>query len=258
MSGKKHNKGRALHLLRKQAWQFFKKYKVASNKSSILYAGSGKKRQKREVYPGLAPEDAKALVKVREMAYNYDQKFSVCGIRFGYTTIIGAFPVVGDFLEVFLCLKLIREANKVAGGLPTWIRFLMILNVIVDLLAGFVPILGDFVDMLFRANVRNAWMFDAFMWAKSQAIANGGVVKDPEDPNNKAKWIQMGEDLIGYAVHKIAPPKEPNYPEAARLGYQPAEPPASDGSAAPPRPQHPNRSHDSQVLGGRPSPGQSV
>jgi hypothetical protein len=33
MSGKKHNKGRALHLLRKQAWQFFKKYKVASNKS---------------------------------------------------------------------------------------------------------------------------------------------------------------------------------------------------------------------------------
>ncbi|KAL2271898.1 hypothetical protein VTJ83DRAFT_1269 [Remersonia thermophila] len=220
--------GQARKLLRKHAWRFLKEKGISTNSASILYTRNGRK-QEREVYPGLSPEDAAVLVKVRKMAYRYDQMFSFCGIRFGITTLIGLVPVLGDFFEVLLCWRLIRVARKVAGGLPSWMACLMVLNLLLDLLIGFVPVAGDFADLLYRANLRNAWMFEAYMRAKSEAIQNGGFVTNPDDPENRDKWVSI-RGMAGEGARMLVGPG----PDHQAPRQTPAPPPSVYNQAAPP------------------------
>lgn len=74
---------------------------------------------------------------------------------------------------------LIKVASKVEGGLPAILYGKMMANILWDLALGFVPVLGDFLDMWNRANTRNAWLLDAYLHAKADALRDGGI-QDPK------------------------------------------------------------------------------
>jgi hypothetical protein len=56
---------------------------------------TGKTKTRKRGYPtGLSPNDAKILKKVRKRAYRLDMSlFNCCGIRFGWSSVIGIIPV---------------------------------------------------------------------------------------------------------------------------------------------------------------------
>ena len=84
-----------------------------------------------------------------------DSQFRVPGtnIRFGLDAIIGLIPGIGDIsTPIFAGLLLLQGVRM---RLPIVVQTRMVLNAAIDMLVGFVPILGDLVDIGFKANLRN-------------------------------------------------------------------------------------------------------
>ncbi|KAL1880490.1 hypothetical protein VTK73DRAFT_5877 [Phialemonium thermophilum] len=138
------------------------------------------KKRKRGIPTGLSPHDSSVLKKVRRRAYRLDMSlFNCCGIRFGWSSVVGIIPVIGDFIDCFLAIMLVRSCEKIEGGLPTMLRSRMVFNVFLDFLLGLVPFIGDIADAVYRANTRNAWLLEVYLTKKAEAEKRGQV-SDPE------------------------------------------------------------------------------
>ena len=76
----------------------------------------------REVPPGLSKHDEKILRKLKKRAHTLDKGFNMCGLRFGWTFIIGLIPIAGDVTDALLSHHLIvKKAQKIEEyvlGLP--------------------------------------------------------------------------------------------------------------------------------------------
>jgi hypothetical protein len=96
------------------------------------------------------------LKRLEAMAKLLDVAFILPGtnIRYGIDGIIGLIPVVGDIVATALSLWLVREAR--ALGAPWYVTARMLGNVAFQGVVGAVPVAGDAIDVLFRANMRNA------------------------------------------------------------------------------------------------------
>lgn len=142
---------------------------------------TGKTKTRKRGFPtGLSPNDTKILKKVRKRAYRLDMSlFNCCGIRFGWSSVIGIIPVIGDFIDCFMALMLVKSCQKIDGGLPATLRARMMFNIALDFGLGLVPLLGDIADAIFRANTRNAWLLEVYLTKKMEA-ERVGHVSDPE------------------------------------------------------------------------------
>jgi len=96
------------------------------------------------------------LKRLEAIARLLDVAFILPGtkIRYGIDGIIGLIPVVGDIISTGLSLWLVREAR--ALGAPWYVTARMLGNVAFQGIVGTVPVAGDAIDVLFRANMRNA------------------------------------------------------------------------------------------------------
>jgi Domain of unknown function (DUF4112) len=69
----------------------------------------------RALPPGLSARDAKILKSVQRRAHYLDKGFSICGVRFGWTFLIGLIPMAGDVadasLNYFLVVRKARQAE---------------------------------------------------------------------------------------------------------------------------------------------------
>lgn len=138
------------------------------------------RKQKRGIPNGLSQNDASILKKVRRRAYRLDMSlFNCCGIRFGWSSVIGIIPVIGDFIDCFMSLMLVRAAGKIDGGIPAVLRARMMFNIALDFGIGLVPLLGDVADAFYRANTRNAWLLEVYLTKRLEAQRKGHV-SDPE------------------------------------------------------------------------------
>ena len=61
----------------------------------------------------------------------------------------------------------------------------MMWNIMLDFGIGLIPFVGDLADALYRANTRNAWLLDAYLAEKSNALREGKV-QDPDSGNTVA------------------------------------------------------------------------
>ena len=73
--------------------------------------------------------------------------------KFGLDPIIGLVPVIGDLIPAAIGMYLVFEAREL--GASRWLQARMVGNLLLDLLVGAVPLLGDFFDLMFRAHHRN-------------------------------------------------------------------------------------------------------
>lgn len=93
------------------------------------------------------------LTRARKLATLMDAQFSVAGIKFGLDSIVGLVPVVGDAVTALVGCYPIWVARR--HNLGKTLQARMTLNVLVDGLSGAIPILGDVVDVAYKANLKN-------------------------------------------------------------------------------------------------------
>jgi len=125
------------------------------------------RQRKRELPPGLSKRDADILKKVKKRAHYLDKGFNLCGLKFGYTFIIGLVPFIGDFSDAILNYYLVvRVARK--ADIPDWLLSKMLTNNAVSVGIGFVPLVGDVLLASWKANSRNAHLLEEFLRVRGE------------------------------------------------------------------------------------------
>lgn len=72
--------------------------------------------QQRPMPPGLSKKEEKILLKIKKRAHHLDKGFKLCGMRFGWTFIIGLVPFAGDVVDALLSHSLIvKKAQQIDG-----------------------------------------------------------------------------------------------------------------------------------------------
>lgn len=99
------------------------------------------------------------LNRARRLAVLLDSKFELAGIRFGLEGIIGLFPVVGDTISTAIGFYPIYLAQR--HKLGTGVKVRMAANLALDWAIGLVPVIGDFFDVAFKANLKNLALLEA-------------------------------------------------------------------------------------------------
>ena len=101
------------------------------------------------------PPNPETLDALRRYAVLLDSRFRIpgTGIRFGLDAIIGLIPGVGDVSTPIFATLLLLQGIRMR--LPVVVQARMVLNAAIDMLLGFIPVLGDLVDIGFKANLRN-------------------------------------------------------------------------------------------------------
>jgi len=108
----------------------------------------------------------KALLKAQSLANTLDSaiKIPFIGLRVGMDSLIGLIPGLGDTIMLLASLRIVYLGHKL--GLPSDLRTLMIRNAAIDYGLGFIPVIGDIVDVFFKANLRNVRIMEK--WWVSQ------------------------------------------------------------------------------------------
>lgn len=172
-----------------------------------FYQRKGTKR-KRKLPEFIPPEDLKILNSVKRKAYRLDLQLSICGFRIGWAGIIGLIPWIGDMIAGFLALQLVKKAEKILGGLPQDLRSRMMANVAFDFGIGLIPLVGDFINVLYKCNSRNFVLLEKHLVEKHRGnVVAGTNLGKPEQLKNpplllKAKGnaeipLNSGKDTPG-------------------------------------------------------------
>jgi hypothetical protein len=100
------------------------------------------------------------LARMRALSRLLDTKFSLPGgFRFGIDPLIGLIPGIGDVIASTLSIWLVYDAARL--GLQKRIVARMAFNVLLEAAVGTIPILGTFVDAVWKANARNMRLVEA-------------------------------------------------------------------------------------------------
>jgi hypothetical protein len=107
------------------------------------------------IYPPVPVDFSRRIARMRRVAWVVDAAFVLPGtrFRFGLNSLIGLIPGAGDTLLGAISAYIIYEAHLL--GLPRAKIMRMIGNVLVEVVGGSVPVLGDIFDMALKANIRN-------------------------------------------------------------------------------------------------------
>lgn len=83
------------------------------------------------------------------------------GFRIGVDGIIGLVPGMGDLVGAALSSYLVVEAARLK--LPFRLLARMTMNILIELVVGVIPIVGDIFDFAFKANLRNMRILNEYL-----------------------------------------------------------------------------------------------
>ncbi len=99
-------------------------------------------------------DPASVRKRVEAMEALLERAFTIPGgYRVGVDSIVGLVPVLGDVITAAMGAWLIWEGKNL--GMSKWHLARMTGNVAFDTAIGFIPLVGDAVDFLFKSNTRN-------------------------------------------------------------------------------------------------------
>ncbi len=103
------------------------------------------------------------LKRLQQVSHLLDSAISVPGskIRIGIDPILGLLPGAGDTLTGLMSVYIVFEAARM--GVPAAVLGRMGLNILFDLLTGTVPVLGDLLDVTWKANSQNVALLERHM-----------------------------------------------------------------------------------------------
>jgi hypothetical protein len=115
------------------------------------------------------------LAQVRWLARMLDDRFAVPGtnFRFGWDSILGLFPWLGDALTSLLSLLIVHHAWQTGASRFTLAR--MLGNVGIDFVVGAIPFLGDIFDFVWKANRKNARLLEQHLRRQTERARTSRV-----------------------------------------------------------------------------------
>ncbi|EAR21706.1 DUF4112 domain-containing protein [Nitrococcus mobilis] len=120
-----------------------------------------------------SPETLKRFRRLQRLAQLLDSEFQIPGTRwrFGLDPLIGLVPGLGDAASAVISLWLIAEAKRL--GAPSASLRKMLRNVLVDSVAGSIPVLGDAFDAGYKANLRNVALLERALFEPGRKETTG-------------------------------------------------------------------------------------
>jgi hypothetical protein len=80
-------------------------------------------------------------------------RFMDSAYRFGWDPIVGLVPGLGDFATASFSTLVVFRAFRL--GVPRVVLIRMVLNILIDLVVGAVPVIGDLFDVAWKSNSMN-------------------------------------------------------------------------------------------------------
>ncbi|KAB8360767.1 hypothetical protein FH972_024501 [Carpinus fangiana] len=122
----------------------------------------GKMKKVKKQIPDFIPEhDAKCLASAKNLAYRMDMSlFSFGGVRFGWGSVIGIIPELGDVIDLIFATMVYKRCKAIEGGLPSNLQTKMLMNIIIDFIIGLIPFIGDIADAAYRCNTKNVLLLE--------------------------------------------------------------------------------------------------
>lgn len=149
------------------------------------------KKIPKQLPDNLSPSDETILLRFKNKAYRYDMLLTLIGVPFGTANLIQLIPVVGAFLTTYQSLKLIWSTRNLSTGVPPDLIVFFIMNIIIDLLLGLIPIVGDLITISFKSNLRNYALLKNYLFRVSEY--NRGTLQleelRPNWFNNRFNWL---------------------------------------------------------------------
>jgi hypothetical protein len=108
------------------------------------------------------------LNQVKWLAELMDDNFTIPGtkLRFGWDSVIGLFPGIGDVLSSAVSLLIVHHARQTGASSLTIAR--MLGNVGIDFVVGVIPFVGDIFDFAFKANRKNARLLERHLMRRAE------------------------------------------------------------------------------------------
>ena len=96
-----------------------------------------------------------SIERARKLATLLDSAFTIPVIKkkIGLDPILGLLPVSGDAIAALLGLYLVYVSWEI--GLPTHITTRMLSYIVIDVVLGLVPVVGDVADFFWKSNKLN-------------------------------------------------------------------------------------------------------
>ena len=101
-----------------------------------------------------------ALLKAQTLANALDTaiKIPFVPLRIGLDSIVGLLPGAGDALMLLVSLRIVWLGKSM--GMPTPLVAQMVKNSAIDFGLGFIPIVGDIIDVFYKANQKNVRLME--------------------------------------------------------------------------------------------------
>lgn len=80
-------------------------------------------------------------------------KIPFIGIPVGLDFLVGLIPGIGDGIMLLASLRIVHLGRKL--GMPKSLQTAMLRNCGIDFGLGFIPLVGDLVDLFYKANQKN-------------------------------------------------------------------------------------------------------
>ncbi|MEO0948867.1 MAG: DUF4112 domain-containing protein [Cyanobacteria bacterium J06641_5] len=140
----------------------------------------------------LDPKQKQALARVRSLVRLLDDAIEIPGTKYriGLDPLLGLFPALGDYLGAILSGYVIWQAARLGVSRETLVK--MGANVLLELVAGTAPVLGDAFDVVWKANARNLDLLETH-------IADPAVSRPVRQPSDR-RFVELVLALIGLAA----------------------------------------------------------
>jgi hypothetical protein len=119
------------------------------------------------------------LRRYRSLAHQWDNLLRIPGtpIRLGWDALLGLIPVLGDAAG-----GLLGSYGLWVGwrqGAPPSVLLRMLLNVLLDVVIGAIPVAGDLFDVGWRSNSRNLLLLERWL-------------DRPDQLRRRSRWLLLG------------------------------------------------------------------
>ncbi|MAI65827.1 MAG: hypothetical protein CL600_13315 [Alteromonas sp.] len=110
-----------------------------------------------------------ALLKAQKLANLLDTaiKLPFIPIKIGLDSIVGLIPGAGDALMLFVSLRIVWLGKSL--GMPSALVAQMVKNSAIDFGLGFIPFIGDLIDVFYKANQKNVRIMERWWISENKS-----------------------------------------------------------------------------------------
>ncbi|MCU0694591.1 MAG: DUF4112 domain-containing protein [Polyangiaceae bacterium] len=132
--------------------------------------------------PGETARIEGGLSRLHGLARLMDNAFELPIVRYriGIDPLVGLIPGAGDWITWGVSVYVFWQAMRM--GAPVGLLLRMAMNLTADLVAGYVPGVGDVLDATFKANSRNVELLLEHFGARLDPGTPGRIVLEPGAP----------------------------------------------------------------------------